>query len=903
MSKKIFLVLLALVSMAVLPIGTKAQQPESLTPVDCFDFYKFGSVQINISPKITKSLSGTDMDFSIGVANENTYPIIDGSVYIKIFQKQKDLKLAQKNGDFLIDQFFAKEGMTLDARQATNFDFIWRVPAWAPTGDYLAVAYFQSAKKFNLMGLTFTDDIKGNQVGFSITSDFKNSVAWDKNGVKINNKDYLFAAPIPRLGKDGKIKISAPLRNPTKQNQKAEISFDVYFWDGLLSSQRVETKKETVDLAPGETKTVTYEVIDNKYPAYFLVAKSKWNDFSSIINVRFAREGIDRPRINFPALTKFPLKKGETATIFSCIHDVGTAGVVSGKLEIKLLDEKGTIIKNSTYSGDITDGMMGFKTDFIAQNDLDVATIKASLFDAKNLLVDEVEMKYDCQEIDPAKCLNKGTEPVSSSSDSSSTKPFFGDSSYLIYGLIGIGAAIIIVIFILIRKRKRNDYVNMGLPQNDSSGGRTNTTGMKILFFLIFSVSLIMVFGGGRANAVQSYVYTPDPPRVVGFGSLNSVDFGLATLLLTNPFYQFTYNANVFDKAGNDVEGSNNVQAGSWVVFSANPRNFLWDGSQTAYWFGSGVFMDSPYGYWKPGAPQRGTCEAQDYIVSSNMGMSRALFRFYTPLSANPPPVTITLTSNPNTALTKCSDSANGYIKTCFVSKNSGGESVKATVSFGATIAKQYLEYTAGGSACLTYPHKPDGTLVPEMSVSPYEINVPAHSFVFSFKTVGAPVIGSGEISPPDIQGPREGIPGQDYTFTALASSTIDNDITYEFYWDQKINPDGGTRTVPRMDVANSLPRAWATTSSIPKTLYVKATVQVPASTTILTSDWSAHKITIKDKATCSAFDYWTACSRSCGGGKKNLIHIDADCSSSISSPVACNTQKCGTTIIEVLPG
>ncbi|MFA6354103.1 MAG: thrombospondin type-1 domain-containing protein [Candidatus Paceibacterota bacterium] len=898
MSKKIFLVLLTVVSMVIIPIGTKAQQPESLTSVDCFDFYKFGSVQINISPKITKSLSGTDMDFSIGVANENTYPIVDGSVYIKIFQKQKDLKLAQKNGDFLIDQFFVKEGMTLDTRQATSFDFSWKIPAWAPEGDYLAVAYFQSAKKFNLMGLTFTDDIKGNQVGFSIASDFKNSVAWDKNGVKINDKDYLFAAPIPRLGKDEKIKISAPLKNPTKQNQKAEISFDVYFWDGLLSSQRVETKQETVDLAPGETKTVTYELTDNKYPAYFLVAKSKWNDFSSIINVRFAREGIDRPRINFPALTKFPLKKGETATIFSCIHDVGTAGVVSGRLEIKLLDEKGAIIKNSTYSGDITDGMMGFKTDFTAQNDLDVATIKASLFDAQNLLVDEVEMKYNCQEIDPAKCSNKGTEPVSSSSDSSSTKPIFGDSSYWIYGLIGIGAAIIIVIFILIRKRKRNDYVNMGEPQNDSSGGMTNTTatGMKILFFLIFSVSLILS-GSSKADAAQSYTYTFKPAGSVEFGgSLNPIMHGLVSFKLDQPFYQFTYTAKVIDKAGNDIQSST-VNTGSWVVFSANPSDFLPSGSQTAYWFGSGGFYDSPYGYWLPGAPQKGTCEAQDYIISRGAGGK--IFKFFTPLSANPPPVTIAITNNPNTALTKCSDSANGYIKTCFVSKNSGGGSVKATVSFGATTAKQYLEYFVD-SVCRKYPQTIGGALAPGVSATPFLINVPARSFNLSFKAIGGSATTTDYILPPEIQGPTVGKPGQAYTFTTLSSSTITSDITYNFYWDQKTTVNDFRKVSSTQEASTN--RTWATTSSSPFTLYVQAVSQVSATTTLV-SGWGVHEIRILDNATCFPADYWTACSRSCGGGKKNLIHIGADCSSSVSSTVACNTQKCGTTIIEVPPG
>ena len=37
--------------------------------------------------------------------------------------------------------------------------FTWQVPAFAETGDYQVATYFLSDKKFNLLGLSFTDDV------------------------------------------------------------------------------------------------------------------------------------------------------------------------------------------------------------------------------------------------------------------------------------------------------------------------------------------------------------------------------------------------------------------------------------------------------------------------------------------------------------------------------------------------------------------------------------------------------------------------------------------------------------------------------------------------------------------------------------------------------------------------
>lgn len=48
----------------------------------CFDYYKFGSVQVDIAPENRDALSGTNVIFKGNVRNTNSYPIVDGAVYI-----------------------------------------------------------------------------------------------------------------------------------------------------------------------------------------------------------------------------------------------------------------------------------------------------------------------------------------------------------------------------------------------------------------------------------------------------------------------------------------------------------------------------------------------------------------------------------------------------------------------------------------------------------------------------------------------------------------------------------------------------------------------------------------------------------------------------------------------------
>jgi len=205
----------------------KAQIPGT---VKCFDYYKFGSVQVQIESSVLSIDPGLPLTLTGKIINQNNYPIVDGSVYVKVFRKSTSTSV-QANGYDLVDQFFAQDDISLDANQSKDIKFEWKVPANAVLGDYQIATFFTSAKKFNLLGLTFTDDIVGNTANFSVKGNNTATVTFDKNTVTLNNASLKFAAFLQRFKKDQSVIVSANLQNHTMTAEDIPVTWTLYSWD------------------------------------------------------------------------------------------------------------------------------------------------------------------------------------------------------------------------------------------------------------------------------------------------------------------------------------------------------------------------------------------------------------------------------------------------------------------------------------------------------------------------------------------------------------------------------------------------------------------------------------------------------------------------------------------------
>lgn len=462
MGKQFFgkLILVGFVLGAVIaPYGSAfAQSGEVLTKAECFEFLKPFTVSTEISPELATGLAGAQMRFFVTAKNQNTFPIIDGAIYVKVFKKQTVAKSAQENGEDLVDQFFAKEGLNLKAMESRKMDFLWTVPARAPQGDYIIRTYFVSGgKKFDLDGVSYSDSVSSGRTSFKVQSSMKASVALDRNNVKLNN---VKTSPLGEktFKKDGAVVFSAPLSNPTAEAQEVKVTYELYKWSNLLSSQRIDTKEETIVLKAKETKTLTYEAKDASYPVYYLVVKAQWKSFSSIVNVRFLREGVDALRLNLVGIGGFPIKDVEGNSVFVCAQNVGTKSAVAGKLELSLWDKSDKSIKKYDYSGDFDNFSMGLRTGFAVPKGFENFRVKAVLYDAEGKQVDEAELKYNCSEIDPTLCKQEPVTPA--------TKPPMDTKTLMLYGGIAGAIVIIAIVILIVLKRRKSGPPPMSGPSS-----------------------------------------------------------------------------------------------------------------------------------------------------------------------------------------------------------------------------------------------------------------------------------------------------------------------------------------------------------------------------------------------------------------------------------------------------
>lgn len=429
--------------------------------VSCFDYYRFGSVQASVTPNVASAVSGTPITFTGAVKNENSYPIVDGSLYVKVFKLRDDTVAKNANGPFVVDQFFVRNGISLPAGGSMPLVFSWDIPSYAESGEYQIAMFFTTSRAYNLLGLSFTDDVVGNTARFRVSGEQTRSVSFDKDAVEINDAQYYFAAFPPRVGATDPAAITATVQNETRVDVRVPVRFEVYQWDAQKRENLITSEEQFVMVKAGSTAEASYTVTDTKYPVYLVVATLKWENTQSVLNIRFVREGVERTRINFPGVTGYPLMAGQETTLFSCLHNIGSATAPGGRLDLRLIDERGRTIHEYTYEGDVTSAMMGVADAFTPKKTYDRFTLEAELYQGGEL-VDKASLMYDCGELSPGNCAPAVEE--------SALQNLLSDITSRGAGAIAIGLGVLVVLIIILVWAIRKLFVRAVRPPQNFGG-------------------------------------------------------------------------------------------------------------------------------------------------------------------------------------------------------------------------------------------------------------------------------------------------------------------------------------------------------------------------------------------------------------------------------------------------
>jgi len=464
------------------------------TNADCRDYYNLNGVAIDIKPRLIRTVAGAEMAFNGTVSNDNKYPIINGKLYAKIY-RDIDFKNSSNDTDSdLVDTFVVLDKINLKAGEKLPVNFSWKIPIYSISGNYKLATYFLSSDKFNLAGLNFTDGTYGGLTGFSVKGQQTKIVSFDRGGTMVNGKIYPATYTSLQSATDPVV-ITIPVTNTTNITQAVLAVFNVYKWDTQSTENKIDTITKTVVIPAGKTINVPISVKDNQFSVYYVESVLKYKDSKSILEVRFARDGVNMPRINFSSIVSYPLVAGKKNKIFSCFYNASSNNnPIDGKLKLDILKDDDTVVFSYEYDGKITANMEAITQDFVPKGSYNNFKIHASLFEGSKL-VDEVYIPYSCNLIDQTKCNNSAFDNMSSSG-----------GVKLLFEILGI-IILLIIIILAIFKSKSIKAMMSGFMKNH----------LRMLSIMLSIMAIIII-----ASPLYSYAAVLNTPIPVCPGGANN---------------------------------------------------------------------------------------------------------------------------------------------------------------------------------------------------------------------------------------------------------------------------------------------------------------------------------------------------------------------------------------------
>lgn len=526
--------------------------------VSCFDYYSFGSVIARLSAVHDMAVPGSSVYFSGNIENQNNYPIIDASIYVKIFKVGDNEDALMDNGDDVVWQGFIREDIDLPAHGTKDVTWEWQVPHSLGTGEYRIATFVQTNRSYNLSGLTFTDDVTGPDSYFDV-SGIEDPITWQKGSVTLNGEQHNIVGPIPRFGSDESVQFRATLENPDDATRSVTVSFTTYKWDALRKDQeRANRTVGTYTIPAGGTEEITFEIPNIEDSVTYTEVTATDGDARSILNIRFARNGYDWPRLNFPALLDWPLTEGMEAEYFACLHNAQKGNVGDATVTLTVTDpDTNTVLDEYRYNGVVTGAMMAVKDSFTPEYTPNRILLSAEI-EHNGEITDSAEILYDCQDIDAGGCA---TESGTSAGDS---------QNRMLVTILTIVSAIVSVLLI-------------GLILWRVFGGRNALRSILLL-------CVLGGIGGGlfAAQPADAWVgQSSSWSHTDGYTFRGARDYGYA--VGSDVYVGGRVNTTIRWRAYAERQG--HLMQGDTVRFSTPCRN------SDISWFMTGDFWDSPYGF------------------------------------------------------------------------------------------------------------------------------------------------------------------------------------------------------------------------------------------------------------------------------------------------------------------
>jgi hypothetical protein len=423
--------------------------------VNCFDYYKFQD-GINITAGVDQSKYKPYDMVEIGgeIVNKNTYPITNVSVKARILKNHPN-PVERRAQYVIVDEFLVVDNINLKVNENYPIRYAYAVPGNATNGEYIIQYYVYNQDRFNLSGLSFTEDIIGNKTLFTIEGG-KENIYLDSTNITVDGREHNTRGFVLKVNKNKQIPVRIPLVNPTNVEKEMEVNYKLYKWDGLLESNLVENITQSKMVAANSKIDLEYLVNTESDPVYYAIITAKGlseKENSTIKNktiayVRFSVNENNRPRINWVGLDKYPFKEGEEVKVVTCAHNTTYAND-KGPIKVQSIvkNAKGKELTKIEYEGEMPSAISGIMNKFKAPKNINKITIETNLYNASNDLVDSITTTYDCNQLSPESCSKDGIISLNNTTKN------------ILY-LAGVGLGIITGFLVIRKYRKNNNKLN-----------------------------------------------------------------------------------------------------------------------------------------------------------------------------------------------------------------------------------------------------------------------------------------------------------------------------------------------------------------------------------------------------------------------------------------------------------
>lgn len=377
----------------------------------------------------------------------------DLGVFVQVFRKDED-KTTSLEGDYLVDEFYAAQGINLAENAKEKLKINWKIPEEIKEGKYYFSLTFNAGQRFSLAGTPLLAHFPAGIYDFQVNnSDNGSGVEIDKNNLAINDKSYVYRNPAPTVEpQDGEIKITVPVSNLSTEYARLNIKYQLYRWGQEDKADLLSSKEETKDLGTAEKANLEYSFKpDELNSVYNLKVIATTSKSITTSNIRFVVK--DQSRGIFDFIGKAQDEKGTAYPAF-CLRDAQWTGYFSGKMVLTALDAKGNNVFKFERNGSIETANRCFvlKTEQYKLNDSPAVSLKGEIYNNDGKLVDQKTISI----INPVKIAPTG--PASLISSQNLSQFVWGNKISILIIILLIVAGLIGYYYIFIKnKPKQNE--------------------------------------------------------------------------------------------------------------------------------------------------------------------------------------------------------------------------------------------------------------------------------------------------------------------------------------------------------------------------------------------------------------------------------------------------------------